>query len=176
MLWLIAACLPPLVRIITNAFLFKGTVSVISSDTPCTHGNVRFTTVPLKPFADHLEDFHILLYFRNAKVNFVENPHTNTYLTDEGFEGTVVNQALSSLHGESHEITLTVPLKRNEIKNVKNEIKKIILKLIVTIITSTRPKQDFYLNRKVSNFLTQPSKLVVSRILTKCVKISLYPY
>ena len=62
MLWLIAACLPPLVRIISNAFLFKG-----------THGNVRFTTVTLKPFADHLDDFHIFLYFRN-EVNFVENP------------------------------------------------------------------------------------------------------
>ena len=117
MLWLIVACLPLLVRIITNAFLFKG-----------THSNVRFTMVTLKSLADHLDDFHIFLYFRNAQVNFVENPHLKLisfrnykhwYLIhtrpDEGFEGTVVNQALSSLHRESVEISLIVPFKRNEI-------------------------------------------------------------
>ena len=30
----------------------KGTESVISSDPPCKDGNVRFTTVPLKPCSD----------------------------------------------------------------------------------------------------------------------------
>ena len=32
-------------------------------------------------------------------------------LVDKPFKGTIVNQALSSLHGVSLEITLTVPLK-----------------------------------------------------------------
>ena len=34
--------------------LFKGTVSVISSDSPCKDVNVRFTTVPLKHVTDHI--------------------------------------------------------------------------------------------------------------------------
>ena len=33
-------------------FIFKGTVSVISSDPPWKDGNARFTTVPLKPKSD----------------------------------------------------------------------------------------------------------------------------
>ncbi len=32
-------------------------------------------------------------------------------LYDKAFQGIVVNRALSSLHGKSHEITLSVPLK-----------------------------------------------------------------
>ena len=35
-----------------NILIFKGTVSVISSDRPCKDGNTRFTTVPTKSYSD----------------------------------------------------------------------------------------------------------------------------
>ena len=38
-----------------------------------------------------------------------KNKDLSTQLTVKGFKGTVVNRALLSLHGESLEITLTVP-------------------------------------------------------------------
>ena len=34
--------------------LFKGIVSVDSSDPPCTDDNVRFIMVPLKAFSNHV--------------------------------------------------------------------------------------------------------------------------
>ena len=43
-------------------FIFKGTVSVISSDPPWKDGNARFTTVPLKPKSDqNVEDTVVFL-------------------------------------------------------------------------------------------------------------------
>ena len=63
----------------------KGTVSVISSDPSCKDGNVRFTTVTLKPLSDQVEDIVLFLKLEvlnsdysykfscsiNALVNFV---------------------------------------------------------------------------------------------------------
>ena len=40
------------------------------------------------------------------------NPKKKHYNSDKGFYGTVVNQALSSMHGQSLEITLIFPLNR----------------------------------------------------------------
>ena len=37
-----------------QVFLFKGTVSVISSDSPYKDDNARFTTVPLKALSDQV--------------------------------------------------------------------------------------------------------------------------
>ena len=45
----------------------KGTVRVISSDPPCKDGNVRFTTVPLKPLSDP-KMWKILSFFQTWKV------------------------------------------------------------------------------------------------------------
>ena len=62
---------------------------------------------------------------RNAQISFAENSHVKLisfqnqkhwYLiyasSDKALKGIVVNRALSSLNGESLEITLTVPLRR----------------------------------------------------------------
>ena len=38
---------PPAPPPFPNKYLFKGTVSIISSDPLCKNGNARFTTVPL---------------------------------------------------------------------------------------------------------------------------------
>ena len=35
-----------------NILMFKGTVSIISSDPPCKDGYARFRTVPPKPYSD----------------------------------------------------------------------------------------------------------------------------
>ena len=37
-----------------NHYMFKGIVSVISSDPPCKDDNARFTTVPLKAVSDQI--------------------------------------------------------------------------------------------------------------------------
>ena len=82
----------------------KRTISVISSDPPCKYGNARMynvkcTKVSLKP----------------ANENISLNKQKDGYLIHtwsvKAFKGTVVNQALPSLHGGSLEITLTVPVK-----------------------------------------------------------------
>ena len=70
---------------------------------------------------------------RNAQVNFVVKPqlknisfknYKHWYLihtwSDEAFKDTVVNLTLQSLHGESLEITLTVPLIRSRNKSMYN--------------------------------------------------------
>jgi len=47
--------------------------------------------------------------FESQKNNFSYPP---PFLSDKGFKGTNENLALLSLHGGSHEVTLTVPLSK----------------------------------------------------------------
>ena len=62
----------------------------------------------------------------------------------EGFEGTVVNRALSSLHRGSLEITLTVPLRKQERSEIENEkLKKRKLTIVKrTIKQNEREKRN----------------------------------
>ena len=79
----------------------KGTVGVISSDSPGKEGNARFTTVPLKDLCVRVvqryvsKRIEIHLYisckFRRA-LHWVQ-------IVWKGYKGTVVNQALPSLYG-----------------------------------------------------------------------------
>ena len=121
-------------------FKVKGTLCLILNNPPWKGGNARFTTVPLKPIlyqtcwrycrflALKLFDFYCCFIFscsRNVQVTFEEKPQLKIisfpnfkhwYLiktwSGKAFNGLVVNRVLSSLHGRSLEIKLTVPLIR----------------------------------------------------------------
>jgi len=79
----------------------------MSSDAQCKEPNARFTMAPLKPLCVRV--------FRNMCVKLSYSACIQlkfwTRQKHKGFKGTVVNQALYSLHEGSIEITLTVPLK-----------------------------------------------------------------
>ena len=117
-----------------NILIFKGTVSVISSDRPCKDGNTRIKTVAPKSYSDRKcgivnisASFSIasskqgmrksISHGESANVNNSLKKQNHWYLIrswpGRAFKGTVVNQALPSLHGGSLEITLTVPLALN---------------------------------------------------------------
>ena len=49
----------------------KGTVSVISCDSPYKYGNNRFTAVPLKPWSDPNVEY--VLVFLGLKVFYSDN-------------------------------------------------------------------------------------------------------
>ena len=75
---------------------FIETVSIIKSDPPYKDGNVRFISGAGK--------------LTGITMNIEKRQHLPYYCSDKGFTGNIVNRALSSLHGESLDITLTVPL------------------------------------------------------------------
>ena len=98
--------------------LLKGTVCVISSEPPCLSYNGTLQ----KPFLINYElDINIvgsLNYSFSFRVSLHEEMRFSGkytlfgqyYLTDLDFKGTVINLALSSLHGGSLASTHTVPL------------------------------------------------------------------
>ena len=104
----------------------------------CKDVNARFTTVPLRALSNHVLIRHINVYnLKNRLFSMavslqkcIEHFHiqelselntfkplktttssTHGYWSDKGFKNTVVNRALTSLHLESFEITLKVPLR-----------------------------------------------------------------
>ena len=92
------------IKITIFSFL-KGTVSVISSDTPDKDGNARFTTVTLKALSVQVWMCINVYNFENwlliTVVSLQKKPrikHFVTHWLDKVFNGTIVNQALSSLH------------------------------------------------------------------------------
>ena len=88
---------------------FKGSERVILSDPPCEDDNARFTTVPVKRPVPSLAIFY-------CRKNIFSDAYTFQtiqihYPLDKSFLGIFVNRALSSLHGGSLKIKLTVPLR-----------------------------------------------------------------
>jgi len=122
--------------------LIKGTVSVISSDSPCKDSISWFKTVSLKAFSDQVWIRYQSFCFLNCSFSFAVSlqkwlahyllqeamkklTEINTFSQkNDGFfhilykikvfNGTVVNLALPSLNGGSLEITRTVPLIKPE--------------------------------------------------------------
>ena len=89
----------------------KGTVGLILSDPPCKDDNARFTTVLLKllkPLSDQ-KCGQYCRFFR-FKVFNSDNCRHSISIFDQTKLLRIVNQVLPSLHGDSLEITLTVPL------------------------------------------------------------------
>ena len=98
--------------------LFQGTVSAISSD---KEDNAQFTMVPFKAFWSSMKYIWMFLLQENVfelletkTLKPWETIISTRYWSDKGFRGTFVNSALSSLHGGSLEIKLTVPLIFNQ--------------------------------------------------------------
>ena len=64
--------------------------------------------------------------FHRKKIRFIRNLEKRQYLphyfTYKGFKGTVVNQALPSLHGGSVEITLKATLTKNATGTFKGDV------------------------------------------------------
>jgi len=116
---------------------FNGIVSVSLSNSACKDGNVRFTTVPLKDCLIKYElDIHVFVYLNcyfhcgfAAKITFIvvkingeiisvetfivrKTTISFIFLSNQGSKDTIVNPALSSLHGGSHSLGImrTVPL------------------------------------------------------------------
>ena len=106
---------------------FKGTVSEFQE-------TLRFTTVPLKPLyqnqwcGKYCRFSKLVLVFSSCTL-VIENPqqkiisfriykhwYQNHAWSDKAFKGTVVHQALSSLHGGSLDVMLTVSLITAELK------------------------------------------------------------
>ena len=101
----------------------NGTVRVISCDSPCKDGNALEVKIWSKMWKILsfflLEKYFFLIIYQmllitkkcSSQCNFHrEKNHEyliNTW-SDKAFDGKVVNRALSSLHGGSLEITLTV--------------------------------------------------------------------
>ena len=76
--------------------------------TPCKDGKVRFKTGPNLYLTNYVEDIVVFLCFKTS--NF-DNTYMLGILFIFGFKDTVVNRALSSLHGGQFKITLTVKSK-----------------------------------------------------------------
>ena len=77
----------------------KGTVGVISSDPPC------------KNLVQKWKWKKYLIHFRRETKLQMKTWISKSHLTDKAFKDTVVNRALSSLHGGSLKIMLTLPLR-----------------------------------------------------------------
>ena len=61
--------------------------------------------------------------YRNLTLfNIEKRQYLPHYLSDKGFKGTVVNQALPSLHGGSVEITLEATLTKNATGTFKGDV------------------------------------------------------
>ena len=73
----------------------KGTVSVISSDSPCKYGNARFTTVPLRALSDQVKTI-CLQCLKSGKPHFYYLNTYSNYLNlisvPVSIRGTVVNR------------------------------------------------------------------------------------
>ena len=122
--------------------LINGTISVISSDSPCKDGNAWFKTVPLKAFSDQVWIIYQCFYFLKCSFSFAVSlqkwlaqdllQEAMKKLTEinslsqkndgffhilykiKVFNGSVVDLALPSLHGGSLEIKLPIPLIKPE--------------------------------------------------------------
>ena len=114
--------------------IFQGTVSVISNDPSCKNGYARFTIVYWNLNLIKKEDIVVFmsvyvvnnssLLFKNngmRKLIYAKKPQMKIYSlkkqnhwylirtwSDKAFKGTVVNRALTSLHGGLLEIMLTI--------------------------------------------------------------------
>ena len=75
----------------------KGTVSVISRDTPCKNSNAWFTVVPLKPLSHWCGRYWCVFSFLIQILKGTKHRYIIHAWSNKAMKGTVVNWALSSM-------------------------------------------------------------------------------
>ena len=119
-IWFISHCLSLssqyYIHLLDFIWFISHCLSFILSVPQCKRGNPWFIAVPLKPLSDqqccwyccfsralHSDIFYLFSCITLYLIKFLKSWTLISYsfLTDKAFQGTLVNQALSSLHGGS---------------------------------------------------------------------------